>query len=167
MIERQEADRSRKCLLWEASEKLRGRLREASDGRRSQRAKRETALCDDRRHYDVDRGYRSHRRRRIDDNRRVATTAAPLTERRIATVANAWLAMGIALATISLENGSPWLAAKRRQRAYLGTSYRKKRCQQRLTVMRDARSHHATTNQIFFIALQGREQLAAIAIHDC
>ncbi len=43
----------------------------------------------------------------------VATTAAPSTERRIATVANARLAMGIALATISLESGSPWLAAKK------------------------------------------------------
>ena len=68
-IERQEADRSRKCLLWEASEKLRGQLREASDGRRSQRAKREIALRDDRRHYIVDRGDRSHGRRRIDDDR--------------------------------------------------------------------------------------------------
>ena len=46
-IERQEADCIRKCLLCEASEKLRGRLREASDGRRSQRAKREIALCGD------------------------------------------------------------------------------------------------------------------------
>ena len=112
-IERQEADRSRKCLLWEASEKLGGRLREASNGRRSQRAKRKTALHNDQRHYVVDRGYRSHRRCRIDDDRRVATTAAPLTERRIATVANARRAMGMALATISLENGSPWLAAKK------------------------------------------------------
>jgi len=112
-IERQEEDRSRKCLLWEASEKLCGQLREASDGRRSQRAKRETALRDDRRHYVDDRGYRSHRRRRIDNDRRVATTAAPLTERRIAIVTNARLAMGMALATISLENGSPWLAAKK------------------------------------------------------
>ena len=43
----------------------------------------------------------------------VATTAAPYTERRIATVANARLAMGIALATISLENRNPWLAAKK------------------------------------------------------
>ncbi len=68
-IECQEADRSRKCLLWEASEKLRGRLRKASDGRRSQRAKRETALRGDRRHYVVNRGDRSHGRCRIDDNR--------------------------------------------------------------------------------------------------
>ena len=68
MIERQEADRSHKCLLWEASEKLRGQLREASDGRRSQRAKREIALRDDRCHYIVDRGDRSHGRRRIDDD---------------------------------------------------------------------------------------------------
>ena len=43
----------------------------------------------------------------------VATTAAPPTERRIATVANARHAMGIALATISLESGSPRLAAKK------------------------------------------------------
>ncbi len=68
-IERQEADRSRKCLLWEALEKLRGRLQEASDGRRSQRAKRETALCNDQRHYVVDHGDRSDGRRRIDNNR--------------------------------------------------------------------------------------------------
>ena len=40
-------------------------------------------------------------------------TAAPPTERRIAAVANAWLAIGIALATISLESGSPRLAAKK------------------------------------------------------
>ncbi len=68
-IKSQEADHSRKCLLWEASEKLRGQLREASDGRRSQRAKREIALRDDRRHYIIDRADRSHGRRRIDDDR--------------------------------------------------------------------------------------------------
>jgi hypothetical protein len=65
----QEADRIRKCLLCEASEKLRGQLREASDGRRSQHGKREIALRDDQRHYVVDRGDRSHGRRRIDDDR--------------------------------------------------------------------------------------------------
>ncbi len=43
----------------------------------------------------------------------VATTAAPPTERRSATVANARLAMGIALVTISLERGNPWLAANK------------------------------------------------------
>jgi len=48
---------------------LRGRLREASNGRRSQRAKHEIALHDNRRHYVVDRGDRSHGRHRIDDNR--------------------------------------------------------------------------------------------------
>ena len=44
---------------------------------------------------------------------RASDADAPLTERRIATVTNARLAMGMALATISLENGSPWLAAKK------------------------------------------------------
>ena len=48
---------------------LRGRLREASNGRRSQRAKHEIALHDDRRHYVVNHGDRSHGRHRIDDNR--------------------------------------------------------------------------------------------------
>jgi hypothetical protein len=43
----------------------------------------------------------------------VAMTAAPPTERQIATVANAQLAMGIVLVTISLESGSPRLAAKK------------------------------------------------------
>ncbi len=43
----------------------------------------------------------------------VATTVAPPTERQIATVANARLAMGMALVTISLESGSPRLAAKK------------------------------------------------------
>ena len=54
--ERKEANRIGKCLLCEASEKLRGRLREASDGRRSQHAKRKIALRDDQRHYVIDRG---------------------------------------------------------------------------------------------------------------
>ena len=43
----------------------------------------------------------------------VAMPAAPPTERQSATVANARLAKGIALATISLESGSPWLAVKK------------------------------------------------------
>jgi hypothetical protein len=43
----------------------------------------------------------------------VATTVAPPTEHRSTTIANARLAMGIALATISLERGNPWLAAKK------------------------------------------------------
>jgi hypothetical protein len=43
----------------------------------------------------------------------VATTAAPPTEHRSATVANARLAMGIALATISLERGNPRLVANK------------------------------------------------------
>jgi hypothetical protein len=68
-IKSQKADHSRKCLLWEASENLRGQLRKASDGRRSQRAKHEIALRGDRRRYIVDRGDRSHGRRRIDDDR--------------------------------------------------------------------------------------------------
>jgi hypothetical protein len=51
MIKQQEAERLRKRLLQEASEKLRGRLRDVSDGRRSQRARRELALCDDQRRY--------------------------------------------------------------------------------------------------------------------
>jgi hypothetical protein len=66
-IERQEAERLRKRLLREASEKLRGRLRDASDGRRSQRAMRELALRDDRRRYVDERGDRRRRRRILDD----------------------------------------------------------------------------------------------------
>ena len=46
-IERQEADRIRKHLLREASEKLCGRIRNVSDGRCSQGARRELALCYD------------------------------------------------------------------------------------------------------------------------
>ena len=45
-IERQEADQIRKRLLWEASEKLCGRIRNIFDGQRSQRARRKIALCD-------------------------------------------------------------------------------------------------------------------------
>ena len=47
----------------------------------------------------------------------VATTAASPTERQNAAVAKAWLVMGIALATISLESRRPWLAAKKMTRA--------------------------------------------------
>ena len=47
----------------------------------------------------------------------VATTAAPPMERRSATVANAWLVMGIPLITISLESGSLRLAARKTARA--------------------------------------------------
>ena len=47
----------------------------------------------------------------------VATTATPPTERQSATIANARLVMGIALATISLERGNPWLATKKTARA--------------------------------------------------
>jgi hypothetical protein len=43
----------------------------------------------------------------------MATTAAPPTEHRNATMMNARLAMGIALETISLENRNPWLAARK------------------------------------------------------
>ena len=43
----------------------------------------------------------------------VATIAVPPTERQSATIANARLAMGIALATISLESRSPRLAVKK------------------------------------------------------
>ena len=42
----------------------------------------------------------------------MATTAAPPTERQNAAVVNARLAMGITFATISQENGNPWLAAR-------------------------------------------------------
>ncbi len=67
-IKHQKADRICKCLLCEASEKLHRRLRETSDGRCSQRAKCEIALCNDQRHYVVDCGHRSHRHCCIDDN---------------------------------------------------------------------------------------------------
>ncbi len=67
-IKRQEADRICKRLLREASEKLRGRLHEASNGRRSQHARRKIALCNNRCRYVVDRGDQSHRCCCIDDN---------------------------------------------------------------------------------------------------
>jgi hypothetical protein len=51
MIERQEADRIHKRLLREALEKLRGRICKVSDGWCSQCARREIALCNDRRPY--------------------------------------------------------------------------------------------------------------------
>ena len=47
----------------------------------------------------------------------VGMTATPPKERQSATVANTRLAMGFALATISLESGRPWLAAKKTARA--------------------------------------------------
>jgi hypothetical protein len=50
-IERQEADCIRKHLLREALEKLCRRICKASDGWCSQRARRELALCNDRRRY--------------------------------------------------------------------------------------------------------------------
>jgi hypothetical protein len=73
-IKRQEADQIRKCLLWEASEKLRGRIRDVSDGRRSQRARIKIALCNDQRRYIDKRGDRSsccriHDDRNHDDRR--------------------------------------------------------------------------------------------------
>ena len=77
-IECQEVDHIHKCLLCKASEKLRGWLRKASDGRSSQRTKQEIALCNDHCHYVVDRRDQSYRCCRIDDDR---TTAAPPTER--------------------------------------------------------------------------------------
>jgi hypothetical protein len=43
----------------------------------------------------------------------MAMTAAPTMEHQNATVANARLAMGIALVTISLENRNPWLAVRK------------------------------------------------------
>ena len=53
------------------------------------------------------------------------------------------------------------------QQAHFSTSYCKKWWRRRLIATMDARSRHATTNTIFFIASRGRKQLAAIAIHDC
>ena len=55
-IERQEADRIRKRLLREASEKLRGRIRNVSDSWRSQRARHKIALHDEQRRYIDERG---------------------------------------------------------------------------------------------------------------
>jgi hypothetical protein len=57
-IERQEAGQIRKRLLREASEKLRGRICDVSDGRRSQHARRKLALCNDRHRYVDKRGDR-------------------------------------------------------------------------------------------------------------
>jgi hypothetical protein len=67
-IERQEAEQIRKRLLREASEKLRGRIHDVSDGRHSQPSRRELALCNDQRRYVDERGDRSSHRR-IHDNR--------------------------------------------------------------------------------------------------
>jgi hypothetical protein len=47
LLKHQEVERIRRHLIREASEKLRGSICEASDGRCSQRARREIALCDD------------------------------------------------------------------------------------------------------------------------
>ena len=58
-IKRQEADRIRKRILREASEKLRGRIRDVSDGWPSQRARREIALCNNQRRYVNEQGDRS------------------------------------------------------------------------------------------------------------
>ena len=68
MIERQEADRIRKRLLREISEKLRGRIRNVSDGWRSQCARCKLALRDDQHRYVDEQGDHSSRRR-IHDNR--------------------------------------------------------------------------------------------------
>ncbi len=59
-IEQREVNQLRKCLR-EASEKLRGHIRKVSDGWRSQRARREISLRDNRRRYINQRGDRSHR----------------------------------------------------------------------------------------------------------
>ena len=66
-IERQEAERLHKRLLREASEKLHGRIRNISDGWRSQRARRELALRDNRRRYVDKRGDRRSCRRILND----------------------------------------------------------------------------------------------------
>ena len=60
-IEHQEADPIRRRLLCKASEKRCGRIREASDGQCSQRARREIALCNNLRRYLDEQGDRSHR----------------------------------------------------------------------------------------------------------
>ena len=65
MIKGQEADCICKLLLCEASEKLRGRLRKASDRRRSQHARHEIPLCNNQCRYVDDRGDQSHCRCRI------------------------------------------------------------------------------------------------------
>ena len=66
-IQRHKVDCICKRLLCEASEKLRGRICKASDSRRSQRARRKIALCNDQRRYVVDQGDWSHHCR-INDN---------------------------------------------------------------------------------------------------
>ncbi len=66
-IEQQEAEQIHKRLFREASEKLRGRIRDVADGWRSQRARRELAFCNDRRRYVNERGDRSSHRRILDN----------------------------------------------------------------------------------------------------
>jgi hypothetical protein len=73
-IERQEADQICKLLLREASAKLRGCIHNVSDGRPSQRARREIALRDDRCRYVNEQGDCSscrciHNNRNHDDRR--------------------------------------------------------------------------------------------------
>ena len=70
------------------------------------------ALCNDRRHYVVDRGYRSHHHCRIDINRG-GNDRRPSYGASNCLSSKRRLAMGIALATISLESRSPQLAAKK------------------------------------------------------
>ncbi len=66
-IERQEAERICKRLLQEASEKLCGHICDVADGRRSQRARRELALCNDQRRYVDEQGDRSSHRCILDN----------------------------------------------------------------------------------------------------
>jgi hypothetical protein len=54
-LDLQEVERLKKRLLCKASEDLRCKVRDAADDRRTYRAKREIARCDDRRRYDADR----------------------------------------------------------------------------------------------------------------
>jgi hypothetical protein len=73
--------------------------------------------------------------------------------------------MGIALATISLENGSPWLAAKKTATSIPWYVVSQEAMTTKVDCNEGARSHHTTTNNTFFIASRGRERLATIAGH--
>ena len=159
-IKRQEVDCICKRLLREALEKLHGQLREASDDRRSQHARRKIALCNDQCRYVVDRRDRSHCCCCIDNNRggndRCPSHGA----------SKCYYSKRPACNGNCPRNNQP-----REQKSSAG---REKDSNERTLVRRIARSNddkgwfqwgmwdRTTQQPIFFIALQGREQLAAI-----
>ena len=67
-LDRQEVERLKRRLLRKASDDIRRKVRDATDSRRTYRARREMARRDDRRRYDDDRD-RDRGRRGHDDDR--------------------------------------------------------------------------------------------------